>query len=108
MQINRVQNNNINFKGQFIENEALRKLKTGLTSAQVDTVEKYIKDIEKINDNKTFVYDSLTIGNKIISKIHIMSIHGYLIKQPLFVEFGENPVNIFEQIANWYKYSIRK
>ena len=103
MQINRIQNNNINFKGKFIENDALLKLKKRLTSEQTDVVEKCIKDVKEINDNKTFIYDSLTIGNKIISKIHIMDIYGNMIKQPLFIEFGQNPVSIFEQIANWYK-----
>ena len=107
MQINRIQNNNINFKGKFIENDALLKLKKRLTSEQTDVVEKCIKDVKEINDNKTFVYDNLTIGNKIISKIHIMDIYGNMIKQPLFIEFGQNPVNIFEQIANWYKNLIK-
>lgn len=107
MQINRIQNNNINFKGKFIENDALIKLKKRLTSEQTDVVEKCIKDVKEINDNKTFVYDSLTIGNKIISKIHIMDIYGNMIKQPLFIEFGQNPVSIFEQIANWYKNLIK-
>ena len=108
MQINKVQNNNINFKGKFIENNALQTLKTRLTSVQADTVEKYIKDIEKINDNKTFVYDSITLGNKTISKIHIMGINGKIIKLPLFIEFEGNPVNIFEQMANWYKHLFQK
>lgn len=107
MQINRIQNNNINFKGKFIENDALLKLKKRLTSEQTDVVEKCIKDVKEINDNKTFIYDSLTIGNKIISKIHIMDIYGNMIKQPLFIEFGQNPVSIFEQIANWYKNLIK-
>ena len=107
MQINRIQNNNINFKGKFIENDALLRLKKRLTSEQTDVVEKCIKDVKEINDNKTFIYDSLTIGNKIISKIHIMDIYGNMIKQPLFIEFGQNPVSIFEQIANWYKNLIK-
>ena len=107
MQINRIQNNNINFKGKFIENDALLKLKKRLTSEQTDVVEKCIKDVKEINDNKTFIYDSLTIGNKIISKIHIMDIYGNMIKQPLFIEFGQNQVSIFEQIANWYKNLIK-
>ena len=107
MQIIKIQNNSINFKGRFIENNALHKLKTRLTSAQAYTVEKHIKDIENVNDNKTFVYDSLTVGNKTISKIHVMDIHGCLIKLPLFIEFGDNPVNIFEQMANWYKHVIK-
>lgn len=108
MQINRIQNNNISTKGQFIENEALKKLKARLTFAQAGIVAKYIKDIEKIKDNKTFVYDSLTVGNKIISKIHITDKNGNLIKLPLFIDFGSNPVNVFEQIADWYKHLIKK
>ena len=108
MQINRIQNNNISFKGEFIENYALLKMKAGLSSAQANTVEKYIEDIKKINDNKTFVYDSVTIGNKIISKIHIKDINGHLIKLPLFIDFGGDPVNMFKQMANWYKCLIKK
>ena len=108
MRISRFQNYNINMKGQFIENDELKKLKKRLTSEQVDVIEKNIKDIEKVNDNKKFVYDSLTVGNKIISKIHIMDLNGYLIKLPLFIDFGENPVNIFEQMGNWYKHLIKK
>ena len=108
MRINRIQNNNnINYRGQFIENEALQNLKTRITSEQAEAVEKYIKDIKKVNDNKIFVYDSLTLGHRIISKIHIMDIYGYMIKQPLFIDFGKDPVNIFEQIANWYKNRIK-
>ena len=107
MQINRIQNNNINFKGQIIENDALKNLKTRLTSVQAETVDKYIKDIKKINDNKTFVYDSLTVGKKIISKIHIMDVQGNIIKLPLFIEFGGDPIKIFEQMANWYKHLIK-
>lgn len=108
MQINRIQNNNINSKGQFIENKALQKLKAGLTSEQADTVQKHIKYIKNINDDKIFVYDTLTVGRKIISKIHIMDKSGHLIKMPLFIDFGENPVNIFEQMSNWYKQIIKK
>ena len=103
MKINRIQSNNTKFKGQIIENDALRKLKAGLTSAQLETVEKYINDIKKINDNKTFVYDSLTVGEKMISKIHIMDKQGHLIKLPLFIEFDKNPIKIFKQMTNWYK-----
>ena len=103
MQIDKIQNRNTNFKGQFIENEALRKLKTELTSVQADAVKRYLNDIRNTKDNRIFVYDSLTVGNKTISKIHITDIYGRLIKLPLFVEFGENPVKIFEQMANWYK-----
>ena len=108
MQINKIQNNNINFKGQIIENKALKQLRNRLTSAQTDAIEKYIKDIRKTNDNKIFVYDSLTVGNKIISKIHIMDIYGRLIKLPLFIDFGENPVNIFEKTANLCKHLAKK
>ncbi len=107
MKINRIQNNNIKFKGQIIENDALKKLKTRLNSAQVDAVEKYINDIKKIKDDKTFVYDSLTVGKRVISKIHITDRQGNLIKLPLFIEFGENPVKVFEQMANWYKHVIK-
>jgi hypothetical protein len=37
-----------------------------------------------------------------------MDLNGYLIKLPLFIDFGENPVNIFEQMGNWYKHLIKK
>lgn len=106
MKINRIQSNNTNFKGQIIENDALKNLKTKLTPVQAETVKKYIKYIEKINDNKTFVYDSLTVGGKIISKIHIMDVNGNLRKQPFLIEFGRDPIKIFEQMANWYKHII--
>lgn len=104
MKINKIKNNNINYKGQIIENKALNQLKNRLTSEQTGAIEKCINDIRKTNDNKTFVYDSLTVGNKIISKIHIMDIYGRLIKLLLFIEFGENPVNIFDKTVNLCKH----
>ena len=107
MQINKIQNNNTNFKGCIIENKALKQLRSSLTSAQAVTVEKCINDIRKINDNKIFVYDSLTVGNKTVSKIHMMDIYGRLIKLPLFIEFGGNPVNIFEKTANLCKNIVK-
>ena len=52
MKINKIKNNNINYKGQIIENKALNQLKNRLTSEQTGAIEKCINDIRKTNDNK--------------------------------------------------------
>lgn len=105
MQIDSVKFSNLNpnFGGQIVDTYALRKFKSGLSHIEADTFEKYISDVEKVNDNKKYVFKPILTGNSKIYKIHRVDKNGNPINPPLFVDYGKNPMNIFKQIANRYK-----
>lgn len=105
MQIKSVQNNNYktNFTGKIIDTYALRKFKSGLSEIEVDTFEKYIKDVEKVDDGKKFVYEPTIIGNRKFAKIYELDNNGNTIEPHKFADDGKNPISVFKQMADWYK-----
>ena len=103
MQVVNSYNSNQNFTAKIIDSFALRKFKASLSNAEADTFEKYVKDIEKINDGKKFIYESLIIGNNKVSKIHEINQNGQIARTPIILDFKSNPMKIFEILANLYK-----
>ena len=104
MQIQRVQNNNQYFTAKIVDSPALRKFIAGLSTDEIDTFERCIKDIESVSDNKRFIYQPFIIGNSKIPKINQLDKEGNLINPPMFVvDCGKSPINVFKQMADWYK-----
>ena len=55
-----------NFNAKFIRNNALRNLKASISHSENTVLEKQIKLIEKVNDNKVFGYETYpkdSLGN---------------------------------------------
>lgn len=103
MQVQRVQNHT-NFTGKFVDNYALRKFIAGLDTLEADTFAKCVKDIEQVNDGKKFVYMPLLTGEMRVAKIHELNKNGEPIYPAKFAnKEGKKPINVFEQMASWYK-----
>lgn len=60
MQVQQISNQQYqqNFKAKFIRNNALRNLKTSISHSENAVLEKQIKLIKKVNDNKVFGYET--------------------------------------------------
>ena len=113
MQVQRVQNNNYNtnFNGTIKPNKALQELKEGLSPIQLKKLGEYIDTVESVKDGKTFVYKLVPIAeNKkmiptISQEIAYDGFHDKLTTAPIFRHTeGKDPINVFKQLANLYKY----
>ena len=106
MQINRIEmctNSNPIFTGKIVNNYALKMLKAGLSHTDADKFEKYVNDIEKINDGKLFIYSPTLSGNYKVGKIHRADKFGNPINPPMFYEKNGNSLHLFKQLHKWYK-----
>lgn len=111
MQVQKVQNNfscSQTFKGEIVDTYALRKLKAGLSDVEADCFEKCIKEINKVKDGKFYEYKPSIVGNNKTYKIYKLDKNGNEIDPPMFVDSGERPVKVFEQLSNWYKEYVVK
>jgi len=110
MRIQNIQSgyDNQNFKAKLVDTYAMRKIKAGLTSREADTFEKYVNIIEKVKDDKTYVYDALLAGNNRVYKIHEIDKNGNLINPALFADYGKNPLNPLKQLARRYENYLKR
>lgn len=104
MQVDSVKNigANCSFKGIIVDTSALRKFKSGLNAIEFNKFEKYVKDIENIDDGKRYIYAPIIMGDTQISKIYKINENDIPISPPLFIDYGKKPLNIFKQLADMY------
>jgi len=95
--------NSQNFTGNVVDTYALRKFKAGLSSVEMDTFEKYIADIEKVNDGKNFLFAPVLTGNSKFSKIHRVDKDGKAIFPPVLFENKGNSLDLFKRLSELYK-----
>ncbi len=110
MQVGSIYNckkSNQNFTAKLVDSYALRKLKAGLSNIEADTFEKYVKDIEAVNDGKNFIYKPTLIGNNKIAKIYEINKQETPIDPPLFVDFKGRSLEVFKQMADWYRNFVK-
>lgn len=98
-------NNNFNqsFTAKIANTYALRKLRAGLSAAESDSFDVYIRKIEEVNDGKIYEYKPLLIGNNVIAKIHELDKKGNLIDPPTLIDYSKKPLSVFKKLANRYR-----
>ena len=96
------------FSGRLVDNYQLRKFKAALKPGEADIFEKYVNDIGKVKDGKVFAYEPVIIGSRKFAKIHLLDKDGNSIKPAMFYEKGDNALNIFKQLSDWYKSSLHR
>ena len=94
------QNYNQNFKASFLQDNALKKLRTTLSKKENAILDKQFKLIGKVEDGKVFGYEEN--GNR--SRIYeLVNIGGNDYKSTIISDSRENFHSLFNALHNEYK-----
>lgn len=110
MKIYNAQNYNYtpNYKGSFYKQHAFKELENSLTGSDKDIFEHIITNIENAKDDNHWWFDIKSIHNGAvrIATMGLLKKDGTPRKPGLFLVEAENSLDIFKNLAKWYKNNI--
>ena len=106
MQVQKIQNNNYNtnFSANIVDSGSLRKFKSGLSKAEKEVFDSYVKVIEENKDKRNYIFEYLNVGKqnniKHFSTISIQNPDKTSKFPPVFIDTQENAMNLFKKLAD--------
>ena len=95
-------------KGSFVKDYAFKEITKKLNSAEIDSFDTIIKDIENTTDDHKWWFDtsSLHQGRMKIAVIGMIGKDGTPKKPGYFLDKEENTLKLFKKLAQWYENNV--
>ena len=106
MQVQRIQYNNINFKGNIVESGALKKFQAGLNNSEKAKFNSYVNIIKNSKDKCNYIFDYVQIGNESkgrrIATISLQNKNKTIQHPPILSDKDTNALKLFKKLAENY------
>ena len=102
MHVQKISNQNYNqgFKASFLQDKALKKLRTSLNEKENTILDKQFKLIDKVKDGKVFGYEENGSRSRIYE---LVKLNGKDYKCTVLSDLKENFHSLFNTLHNEYK-----